>query len=354
MIIDKKVKCLNDYLEKCTIDGVFPGCVYALIDNNDIIIKEFGYAQLIDKKRPMKKDTMFDIASLTKVVATTTTVMMLIEKGELTLNTFVKDIFPNYTYDNINIKHLLTHTAGYPPEPKYDGSMNKDDIINLLLNTESSPETFEKSVVYSDVGFMILGIIIDKITGSFKDFAQENIFKPLDMGSTCFEPNNLSPDKFASTELCPMRKRIITGTVHDEKSYLMGGTAGHAGLFSTAEDLSKFVIMLLNNGIYNSNVIINEKTIELMSKCYTQELNESRGLGWITKGTYKAMGDLSSNESIFHTGFTGTSILIDRKYKTGFVLLTNRVHPSRENRKLVKLRCNINNIAMSCVTNNLV
>ena len=352
MIIDKKVAYLNNYLKKCTVDGVFPGCVYALIDNNDVIIKEFGYAQLVDKKRPMTKDILFDLASLTKVVATTTAVMMLIERGEITLNTCVKDIFPDYKYDKINIRHLLTHTAGYPPEPKYDVSMNRDDIVNLLLNTESSSETFEKSVVYSDVGFMILGIIIDKITSSFKEFAENNIFKPLNMNSTCFEPNNSNPNKFASTELCPMRKHIITGVVHDEKSYLMGGTAGHAGLFSSAEDLSKFVIMLLNGGAYNSNIIINEKTIELMSKCYTEKLNETRGLGWITKGTYQAMGDLSSNQSIFHTGFTGTSILVDRKYKAGFILLTNRVHPSRENRKLVKLRCNINNIAMSSITNN--
>lgn len=348
MFIERSLDYLNNYLENCVGD-VFPGCVYALIDpENNVRIKEFGHAEIIDRKRKMLDNTLFDLASLTKVIATTTSVMILIERGKLSLNTLVKDIFPDYKYEKITIKHLMTHTAGYPPEPNYDGSMNKDDMINLLLNTDSSPESFEKSVVYSDVGFMILGIIIDKITGSFKRFAEENIFKPLEMKDTSFEPDNISLNKFASTELCPLRKHIVTGVVHDEKSYLMGGTAGHAGLFSTAKDLSKFVIMILDNGIYNQNVIISEKSINIMSKCWTLGLNETRGLGWITKGSYKAMGDLSSDQAIFHTGFTGTSILIDREYKTGFVLLTNRVHPTRKNVKIVKQRTNINNIALSC------
>lgn len=349
MIVEERIQYLNEYLEKCSKNDVFPGCAYAIINNSNVLIKEFGYAQLVPEKRHIKKNTVFDVASLTKVIATTTSIMILIENGELALNTSLKNILPDYPYENITIKHLLTHTAGYPPEPDYRGCTNREEIINQLYRTSYNSGAFENVVIYSDVGFMLLGLVIDKITGSFKDFANENIFKPLEMRNTCFEPDISDLSKFASTELCPMRKCIVTGVVHDEKAYLMGGTAGHAGLFSTAEDLSKFALMLLNNGVYNSKVILNVKTIDLMSKCWTKGLNETRGLGWITKGTYPSMGDLSSDLAIFHTGFTGTSILIDKKYNTGFILLTNRVHPTRENLKIVKLRCNIHNIALSCI-----
>lgn len=348
MFIDERIEVFDEYIRGCLEDGTFPGCVYSLIDKDKSLIKNFGFAQIEPSKREMKKDTIFDIASLTKVVATTTAMMMLLEDGKIQLKTKVKDIIEGYPFGNVTIKHIMTHTAGYPPEPDYRACQDRESLIDRLLKTKSIDGVFEKSVVYSDTGFMILGLIIDKLTGSFEEFANKRIFEPLEMNNTCFKPDRSDLSKFAATEMCPMRKEIVIGAVHDEKAHLMGGVAGHAGVFSTAQDLSKFAMMILNDGMYKGKYILSKKTIELMSKCYTPDMDETRGLGWVTKGKYNSMGDLSSDKAIFHAGFTGTSLLIDRKYNTAVILLTNRVHPTRENIKLVLKRCNMNSLALTC------
>lgn len=196
---------------------------------------------------------------------------------------------------------------------------------------------------------MLLSLIIERLTGSFEEYVNEKIFKPLNMIDTGFNPSKEKKSRCAATEKSSMRGELIVGVVHDEKSYIMGGLSGHAGLFSTIKDLGAFVNMILGDGEYQRKRILSQNTIDLLSKCHTEGLNARRGYGWVLKEENSSIGDLASDLSIYHTGFTGTSILIDRYYGIGFILLTNRVHPTRGNIKLLSLRGKINNIAMTTI-----
>lgn len=337
----ERVNYLKEYLKKCIDEhNAFQGATYGLITKNDIYFDCLGRTYIGDRIKDVEINTIFDLASLTKVISTTTAVMKLIEKGELSLYDDVTEILPDFKHEGIKIHNLLTHTAGLPPEPKYRHCKNREEIINLLYNTEIDYNKKDRKIVYSDTGFMFLGLIIDKITGSFEKYVKENIFIPLDMIDTCFNPDKEKVKRCAATEFCSMRNQLVVGMVHDEKAYLMEGVAGHAGLFSTVKDLANFGLMILNGGIYKDKRILSKNTIDLLFKCQTKGLNERRGYGWQL---------LNKDTSIYHTGFTGTSILINRKYNIIFILLTNRIYPTRNNEKLIKLRSRINNIALTAV-----
>lgn len=349
MFIANKLEYLNHYMEGLAKEGVFPGAAYALSTTNDVYVNSVGKRQIVPKEKSISNDTIFDLASLTKVVSTTTSILILIEKGMLTLDTYVKSVLPGYKYESITIKHLLTHTAGYPPEPPFRLDMNRDQVTESIFNAVPDYETKGRKVVYSDVGFLILGLIIEELTGSYEDFAKENIFVPLEMKDTCFNPNEIRTLRCAPTEFCNMRKKIVCGQVHDEKSFILNGVAGHAGLFSTAYDLSNFVQMILNNGTYKDKIILNKNSIDLIFKSQTKCLNSNRSIGWAMREEGSTMGDLASESAIYHTGFTGGSILIDRCNGKAFILLTNRVHPSRDNIKILSYRAQINNVAMAAI-----
>lgn len=349
MFNEDKLQYLNNYIETLTGEGVFPGATYALVTMDDIYVDSAGSRQVVPEERPMHKDTIFDLASLTKPVSTTTCILILIEKGLITLNTKVKKILPEYKYEDITVKHLITHTAGYPPEPPFRLDMNYDEVKESIFNAVPDYEIKDRSVIYSDVGFLLLGLIIEKLTGSYSEFARENIFEVLDMKDTGFNPDEKIAQRCAATEFCNLRKKILLGQVHDEKSFLLNGVAGHAGLFSTAYDLANFVQMILNDGVYKEKIVLSKNSIDLIFKSQTKYLDWNRSVGWAMKEEDSTMGDLVSEMSIYHTGFTGGSILIDKHYGKAFILLTNRVHPSRDNKKLLSYRSKINNVAMSTI-----
>lgn len=349
MFIDNRLDYLNNYIEELAKQGVFPGASYALVTNDDIYVNSSGKKQILPEELNISNDTIFDLASLTKPIATTTSILMLIEKGLLTLNTKVKNILPDYKYEDITIKQLITHTAGYPPEPSYRFDMNHEELKKAIFNTVPNYLIKDKEVIYSDVGFILLGLIIEKITGSFAVFAEQNIFSPLEMKDTCFNPGKENLERCAPTEYCGMRNRLVCGEVHDEKAYILEGIAGHAGLFSTAQDLAKFAQMILNNGIYKEKVILTKNSVDLIFQAQTKHLNSNRSIGWDMKDDDSSMGDLASENSIYHTGFTGGSILIDKKYNKAVIFLSNRVHPSRNNMKLIYYRARINNAAMAAI-----
>lgn len=348
MFMEQRISILEDYLNKLHKEGVFPGAVFSLIDSESCYINYLGKAQLVPEEILADENTIYDLASLTKVVATTTAIMMLIERGHFTLDTYVTDLLPDYENPAITIRHLLTHTSGHDADIDCSG-MDKAQLTKAVYDSKIDPDRFNKRVLYSDIGYILLGFIIDRVTGSFEEFVTENLFKPLDMEETFFNPKDDYKERCAATEICAMRKKLIKGLVHDEKCYLLGGVSGHAGLFSTAKDLTNFVRMLLNKGEYNGKIILNSQTIDIMTRCYTDNMGAERGLGWIVMGENNRFCDLASEHSIYHTGFTGTSMLVDLKAKKGFILLTNRVHPSRENIKLIGIRRNINNVAFSAI-----
>lgn len=338
MFIKDKILELETYLESLCKDKVFPGAYFTLVTNRDFYCSYLGYLQTLPKKERVRKESLYDLASLTKVIGTTTGALLLIEEGYLKLDSLVADILPKYSYKEVTIKDLLTHTSGHDPDIDWKGK-KKEELIEAIYNSQINRKDLRRRIVYSDIGYILLGFIIEKITGSLERFLDERIFTPLGMKNTFFNPPKVYKDRCAATEYCTMRNRIVKGLVHDEKAYILGGVAGHAGLFSTGEDIAKFIQMYLNHGTYNGKQILKRETIDLTIKDYREDLNLKRGLGWIIQG----------EKTLYHTGFTGTSIIIDMEGKKGFVLLTNRVHPSRENKKLVPLRDKINNMALAAI-----
>lgn len=353
-MIDKdRFEYLKQYIKKCANDGVFPGACFGIVTKEESLFAAEGYSQLEPAKELANVDTIYDLASSTKVISTTTIVLKLIEDGKITLFTKVCDILPDFKYKEVTVYNLLTHTSGLPSDiHDYKKSCkNKQDIVKAAFATELEYETGKK-VMYSDIGYILLGLIIEKLAGPIDVYFNENIAKPLNMKDSYYNPAESLKDRCAATEYNKVRG-YIKGTVHDGKAYMLQGVSGHAGLFSTVKDLGRFCEMMLNNGALNGKRILSSSSIKMMMEYTTEGLNEKRCLGWQTKnkvGSINAMGDLASNKSIFHTGFTGTSVLIDFENQFAFILLTNRIHPNRDNNKeLIKLRRNINNIAETVV-----
>ena len=264
--------------------------------------------------------------------------MKLIDMGKLKLDTLVKDIIPEFRNNNINIFDLLTHTSGLPADIKLDLSADKETIRKKIYYCDSIYEKNTK-VLYSDIGFILLGFIIEEIVRKPLDIvAKEFIFTPLNMDDTSYLPDSKLVDRCAPTENSPHFHKILRGEVHDRKAYLMGGVSGHAGIFSDIDDMSKFARMILNGGEYNKKRILSEKSVESLFKRQTPIGEINRGLGYLTFDIRSPFSTMNSSESIFHTGFTGTSLLIDKGNKISIIVLSNRVHPTRENIKIIEER----------------
>lgn len=324
-------------------NNVFPGGVLLIGDHDEIIYhKAFGN-YTYDKKSPkVKTSTIFDLASLSKVVGTTSAAMMLSDLQKFNLNDYVKKYLPEFANnrkDSITIYHLLTHRSGLPAfKPFYKHTSSADTVIQEINNL---PITFKPgtSSKYSDLGMITLQQIIERITNSTLDkYLEENLFSKIGMTNTFYNPDEKLKKKCAPTEFDSYwREKTLQGEVHDETASLLGGVAGHAGLFSTSGDLARFAHVLINNGKYSDQQIFNPLTIEEWT--VQQYENSSRGIGWDTKhGKFSSAGDLFSKNSFGHTGFTGTSIWIDKDRKLFVILLTNRVQPTRHNTRIIKFR----------------
>lgn len=347
---------ITDLLEEEMADKTFPGAVLGIVTDRELVYKKaFGFAQIKPEKRQLSENTIFGLASLSKVVATTSAVMKLIESGRINLWDYLKEYFPGIPEDKkeLTIYHLLTHTSGYQAivqlwTKELDYGEKIDYILNLPLENEIG-----ELVNYSDPNFILLGELVRRASGkTLHQYTAENIFSPLAMEKTGFNPlDNLigvSKKDFAATEYCSWRGRMVIGEVHDENAYSLGGVSGHAGLFSTIDDLTKFVRMILNKGKLNKRRIFAERTIERMAENWTEEFNENRALGWDKVDNYRSSGGVLFTDNAFgHTGFTGTSIWIDPELKVGVIFLTNRVHPTRENVKIISLRPRLHNLIVS-------
>lgn len=235
--------------------------------------------------------------------------------------------------------------------------MGKEGILELICSDRwplASPvsEPGER-VIYSDLGYILCGVAIEEIAGGGLDsLASEWIFEPLGMKDTMFNPPASLTERIAATEDDPRRGGVLVGKVHDENAWAMGGVSGHAGLFSTAADLAIYAQMLLNGGHYGDKRVLSSRSVELMVSPQTEGLNERRGLGWLLQGeSTVTAGDLLSKLAFGHTGFTGTSLWIDPRVDLIAVLLTNRVHPSRERGKgeISRIRALVNNISAGAI-----
>jgi CubicO group peptidase (beta-lactamase class C family) len=343
-----------ELIEAWVDSNKIPGAV-ALVGRKGKIVgfESFGYAQLIPSKVKMERNTLFDLASLTKPIATASSIMILVERGKIRLDDKVSFFIPEFSQgskDEVTVRHLLTHTSGLPAwEPIYVNSSGDDYAIDYIcgVKLENAPGN---KYVYSDLGYILLGEVIERVSGQKLDkFAEENIFAPLGMKNTMFNPPDGMKERCAATEYCAWRKEIIRGKVHDENAYSMGGVSGHAGLFSTAGDLSTFCEMMLEGGSYQGERILSPHSVQIMTSNQIEGLG-NYGFGWATRSDdYCSCGDFMSEKAFGHTGFTGTSIWIDPEEDVFIILLTNRVHPSRENQNHIRLRPLFANAVMSSI-----
>lgn len=333
-------------------DGAFPGGNYVLVSDKDY----FGSLGMKSHIEGTKNDldTIYDLASVSKVVSTVTSIMILLEMGKLRLYDSVSSYLPRFRFKNITIWDLVTHTSGLKPDVvNAKGLRSRKELEDQIYNSDLVYPTNTK-IVYSDIGFMLLGFIIEAVSGMpLDEFAKKHIFEPLEMHDTCYNPTDL--ERVAPTELREdeLYNGYLRGKVHDEKGFILDGVAGHAGVFSTVKDLRNFIKMILNDGEFNGKHILSKASVDLL---YTPQVenkkgislnNEIRTIGWIMGGDYPSCGDLASKNTIHHTGYTGTSIFIDRDNKIGFSLLTNRVHPTRDNPKIIPFRGKLGNYIIS-------
>jgi len=344
-------------IESAIKDKAFPGATLAVGYRGKVSLHAFGKLTYDAKSPDVNINTMYDIASLTKVVATTTLVAKLAEGDfpvPIDLDAKVERYLPEWATGpqpewrhRVTVRHLLTHTSGLPPFKEYwRTSKSKQDTLDKIFAEPLEYEPGSKEV-YSDLGIILTAEILERLTGKSLDvLARENIFGPLAMPNSMYNPAKKLWPEIAPTEIDNQyRHHLIQGEVHDENAASIGGVSGHAGVFSTAPDLAAFCQMLLNGGVYAHQRILRRSTIAEFTT--PQQLsNGTRTLGWAAPTEGSSSGHFFSPHSFGHTGFTGTSIWIDPDRQVFVVLLANRVYPTRENQKHIKVRVALHDAVM--------
>jgi beta-glucosidase-like glycosyl hydrolase/CubicO group peptidase (beta-lactamase class C family) len=350
-----------DLVRRAIDEGATPGAVVLIARRGHIVVEEaLGKMSYDEDAEPVRRDTMYDLASLTKVIVTTTLSMILHERELLDLDSPVRDYLPEFDGGDkqiVLVKDLLAHSGGLlwwtDLYKKFEGQPLEDAKRGYLQTIYEMPLDYtpRSKTVYSDLGIFLMGEILERITGKALDvLAKEEIFEPLEMDETMFRPPESLRSRIAPTERDEWRGRVVHGEVHDENAYGFGGVAPHAGLFSTARSLAPFVQMLLNGGAYDGRRLINGATIELFTTRAGLVADSSRALGWDTPSGRSSSGKFFSASSFGHTGFTGVSIWIDPERELFTILLTNRVHPTRENRKLYDVRAGFHDAVIEAIT----
>lgn len=362
-------------VDNLIINGIvsksFPGAGLIIGDNKNIIYeKYFGSFTYDENSEGITENSMFDIASLTKVIATTSAVMRLYENKDLNLDEKVSFYIPEFAQngkESITIKNLLLHNSGLKAwMPFNQFCTTRKQVIDTIMSTGLEYET-GKAYVYSDLNFIVLGLVVEKVSGvSLADYCERDIFEPLRMEYTLFTPSEKDRNRCVPTEYDgTWRKRQLQGEVHDESSSLLGGVSGNAGLFSTPRDLYRLAKTLLNKGMYynpysrglKEEHLFKDETVELFtSKFITDAYRNTRALGWDTKqdpiGKFRsACGELISENCFGHTGYTGTSVWCDKDNNIIIIFLTNRVYPQRGNDGIREIRPELHNKIINILTN---
>jgi len=321
------------------VGKAFPGAVLAIAQHGRLLAwKAFGRMDSSENARPMPYDAIFDLASLSKVIGTTTAAEILYERHQVDLDAPVTEYIPEFAgtpgHEKILVRHLLTHSSGLnSKEVLWRQASDRAGIMKLTytLPVQWEPGTRTQ---YRDYNMILFGEIVQRITGQRLDqFLKHDVFGPLGMKDTSYDPPPKLLARIPPTEQDDiLRHTLVHGVVHDENAFLMGGVSGHAGLFSSAHDLSIFAQMYLNGGTYNGKRIISQQTLEMFVQRQSSPPGTTRALGWDTPGGPNSFAsELASPHAIIHTGFTGTSIYIDSDRDAFVVLLTNRVNPTRRN-----------------------
>jgi len=297
-----------------------------------VLSRGFGSLDWTGRTRVSVQESIYDLASLTKVIATTTAMMVLYDQGRLNLDAPVSTYLPDFSgglKDQVTVRHLLTHRGGLPAGRELWRIARTPAQARAAVIATPVGCTPGACYEYSDLGADLLGFIAEALSGQPLDqFLEREVFSKLGMSDTHFRLNADDAARSAPTEIAPPRGYPLRGEVHDENAWALGGVAGHAGLFSTASDLSVFAQMLLEGGKYAGVRVISDSTVAL----FTRRAAGRRALGWDTCNGGAGCGQHLSERAFGHTGFTGTSIWIDPDRQVFVILLTNRVHAARASR----------------------
>jgi CubicO group peptidase (beta-lactamase class C family) len=353
-------------IEQGIAAGAFPGAVLLVGRGDEVVFHEaFGQRSLEPTRAPMGRDVVFDLSSLTKALVTTTAIMLLVREGKVRLDDRVTRFLQNFGVHgktHVEIRHLLAHSSGLPAwrpffkdvakaerkgTTRFSGLRGIRMMVFEAIHRERPEYPLGSKAVYSDLGFLLLGELIELVTHQTLDrFCQERIFKPLGLQATGFvdldrlRAQKLTPvvDVIAPTERCPWRGKILCGEVHDDNAYAIGGVAGHAGVFATAADVHRIVARLQACAADRDDFVPGALVREFWRRDGTVR-DSTWALGWDTPSAAGSMaGDRVSASTVGHLGFTGTSVWIDRDRGAHVVFLTNRVHPRRDNERIKAVR----------------
>ncbi|MFQ6676206.1 MAG: serine hydrolase domain-containing protein, partial [Fidelibacterota bacterium] len=310
--------------------------------------------QTYNPQSPVVTDrTIYDLASVTKVAATTAVVMKLVERKLISLDEPVTHFFPGFTgggKERVTIRHLLTHSSGLPAYVRFfEKGVPPDEVVPTIVNTDLIYSPGD-SMVYSDLGMILMGSIVERVTGErLDDVARNWIYRPLGMERTFFRPDSEFLPEIAPTEIDSVyRKGVVHGVVHDENAWWLGGVAGHAGLFSTATDLARFAQVMMDGGVFEGRRLFKKETIARFTARQNMPPGSRRAIGWDTPAdSLSSAGDYFTPGSFGHLGFTGTSLWIDPNQRIAVILLTNRVHPTRERGGMYEVRRQFYNAVMA-------
>ncbi|MEE9186704.1 MAG: glycoside hydrolase family 3 N-terminal domain-containing protein [Bacteroidota bacterium] len=339
----RRLTAIDGLIKEAIRDSAFPSAV-VLVAKDGVVVhhKAYGTYDYSPYSRLVGRSTAYDLASLTKVIVTTNCIMNLVDEGSVHLDSTVAHYIPEFAQNgkhHVTVRNLLLHNSGLPAYRRYFlTSKSPQQVIDSIYASQLEFQPGD-STLYSDLGMITLAKLIERVTGQSLDrYAGEQFFQPLGMRNTMYNPPSELVNWIAPTEFDTLwRKILIRGRVHDENADALGGVSGHAGLFSTAGDLATLMQMILNGGTYGGRRYLSDSTVEM----FTSPQRESpRSLGWDRKSKkgYTSAGKLFSDESFGHTGFTGTSIWVDPKRNLFVILLTNRVHPTRANRRIFGVR----------------
>jgi len=346
--MEEQIKKLRELLEVGVSAGDFIGydCLLSQ-DDETLVHMSGGYQQLILNKKPIVEKPVFDMASLTKPVATATAAMVAIERHVLKLETEISEIIPEaVNLKGVRICDLMSHRSGLPDcVPLYKDARSREDAIENLMRVKPIRPPNEAEV-YSDLGYMLLGLALERTYHkSQRELSRELVFSPLNMNETTFLPSESMKKRAVATELTEDGLPLI-GVVHDENARAVGGVAGHAGLFSTAEDLFRFSSMLVGKGEAHGKRLLSEEYLRLMITNQNERIGGHFGYGWVTKKGESIFGALCSNASFGHSGFTGTCIAVDPESRISAILLTSAVHPHRKEKSINPYRREAFDIAL--------
>jgi uncharacterized protein YbbC (DUF1343 family)/CubicO group peptidase (beta-lactamase class C family) len=348
-----KLQQIDDAINQAIDEHRLPGAVVWVEHEDEHYWKAYGNRALVPQEEPMTRDTIFDAASITKVLATTPAIMLLVERGKVSLDATVHSYIPEFTGEgkrSITVRQLMTHTSGLPEDVSLDPPWHGLESAIRLASGMKLKSVPGAQFRYSDINFFLLGEIVARVSHEpLNNFCTKEIYRPLKMFDTGFLPEKAKLPRVAPTEV--VEGKVLRGVVHDPTARAMGGVAGHAGVFTTAPDLARYARMMMNMGTLDGVRIFKPETVKLMTSVQSPpDISDRRGLGWdIDSGFTGLRGQHFPRGGYGHTGFTGTALWIDPFSKSFFIFLSNRVHPNGQG-NVLKLYRTVGTLAAEAVT----